>query len=115
MSHSSCIKLKVPVRKPVISTHLKISNMDKPKHSVRWGIAILLFFASTLNYLDRQVLSVLAPTIQAELQLTDVDYSYITSSFLLSYTIMYAISGTLVDRLGTKKGLLWSVGGWSIA
>lgn len=89
--------------------------MDKPKHSVRWGIAILLFFASTLNYLDRQVLSVLAPTIQAELHLTDVDYSYITSSFLLSYTIMYAISGTLVDRLGTKKGLLWSVGGWSIA
>ncbi len=89
--------------------------MAKSLGNVRWGVAVLLFFASTLNYLDRQVLSVLAPTIQAELGLTDVDYSYITSSFLLSYTVMYAISGTLVDRLGTRKSFLWAVGGWSIA
>lgn len=89
--------------------------MAKSSGNVRWGVAILLFFASTLNYLDRQVLSVLAPTIQAELGLTDMDYSYITSSFLLSYTVMYAISGTLVDRLGTRKSFLWAVGGWSIA
>jgi len=89
--------------------------MAKQKGHIRWGVAALLFFASTLNYLDRQVLSVLAPTIQAELGLTDVDYSFITSSFLLSYTVMYAISGTLVDRLGTRKSFLWAVGGWSIA
>lgn len=89
--------------------------MGKQPGNVRWGVAVLLFFASTLNYLDRQVLSVLAPTIQAELGLTDVDYSFITSSFLLSYTVMYAISGTLVDRLGTRKSFLWAVGGWSIA
>ena len=80
--------------------------MAKQKGHIRWGVAALLFFASTLNYLDRQVLSVLAPTIQAELGLTDVDYSFITSSFLLSYTVMYAISGTLVDRLGTRKSFL---------
>lgn len=89
--------------------------MGKQPGNIRWGVAALLFFASTLNYLDRQVLSVLAPTIQAELDLTDVDYSFITSSFLLSYTVMYAISGTLVDRLGTRKSFLWAVGGWSIA
>jgi len=89
--------------------------MANSRGNIRWGIATLLFFASTLNYLDRQVLSVLAPTIQAELNLTDVDYSYITSSFLLSYTVMYAISGTLVDRLGTRKSFLWAVGGWSVA
>lgn len=89
--------------------------MNKQSTNVRWGVALLLFFASTLNYLDRQVLSVLAPTIQAELGLTDVDYSFITSSFLLSYTVMYAVSGTLVDRLGTRKSFLWAVGGWSIA
>lgn len=89
--------------------------MAKSSGNIRWGIAMLLFFASTLNYLDRQVLSVLAPTIQAELGLTDVDYAFITSSFLLSYTVMYAISGTLVDRLGTRKSFLWAVGGWSIA
>src|SRR5690606_33615584 len=89
--------------------------MAKSSGNVRCGVAILLFFASTLNYLDRQVLSVLAPTMQAELGLSDMDYSYITSSFLLSYTVMYAISGTLVDRLGTRKSFLWAVGGWSIA
>ncbi len=89
--------------------------MAKPPGNIRWGVAALLFFASTLNYLDRQVLSVLAPTIQAELGLTDVDYSFITSSFLLSYTVMYAVSGVLVDRLGTRKSFLWAVGGWSIA
>jgi len=89
--------------------------MAKSSGNIRWGVATLLFFASALNYLDRQVLSVLAPTIQAELELTDVDYSYITSSFLLSYTVMYTISGTLVDRLGTRKSFLWAVGGWSIA
>lgn len=89
--------------------------MAKPSGNIRWGVAALLFFASTLNYLDRQVLSVLAPTIQAELGLTDMDYSYITSSFLLSYTVMYTVSGTLVDRLGTRKSFLWAVGGWSIA
>lgn len=83
--------------------------------NVRWRVAALLFFASTLNYLDRQVLSVLAPTIQAELDLTDVDYSFITSAFLLSYTVMYTVSGTLVDRLGTRKSFQWAVGGWSIA
>src|SRR5690606_31344306 len=89
--------------------------MGKQLGNIRWDVAALLFFASTLNYLDRQVLSVLAPTIQAELDLTDVDYSFITSSFLLSYTVMYAISGTLVDRVGTRKSFLWAVGGWSIA
>lgn len=89
--------------------------MGKRNGSVRWGIATMLFFVSALNYLDRQVLSVLAPTIQKELGLTDIDYSYITSAFLLSYTIMYAISGTIIDRLGTRKGFFWFVGGWSIA
>jgi len=89
--------------------------MVKSSGRIRWGIATLLFFVSTLNYLDRQVLSVLAPTIQAELRLTDLDYAYITSAFLLSYTVMYAISGALVDRLGTRKSYLWAVGGWSAA
>lgn len=89
--------------------------MGKRNGSVRWGIATMLFFVSALNYLDRQVLSVLAPTIQKELGLTDMDYSYITSAFLLSYTIMYAISGTIIDRLGTRKSFFWFVGGWSIA
>ncbi|ANH80867.1 hypothetical protein A8C56_07635 [Niabella ginsenosidivorans] len=89
--------------------------MDKGTGNIRWGIGALLFFVSALNYLDRQVLSVLAPSIQKELRLSDMDYSWITSSFLLSYTILYAISGRLVDKWGTRRSLLWFAGGWSVA
>jgi ACS family hexuronate transporter-like MFS transporter len=86
-----------------------------PIRNLRWLIAVMLCLASTLNYLDRQTLSVLAETIQRELNLTTVEYSYITTSFLVSYTIGYAISGRLIDSLGTRKGFLIFVTGWSIA
>lgn len=90
--------------------------MSQPKvGNLRWGIAALLCLSSELNYLDRQTLSVLAATIQKDLGLTDVDYSFITSSFLVSYTIMYAVSGRLVDRLGTRRSFLVFVSSWSVA
>lgn len=89
--------------------------MVSPGGNIRWRIGALLFFVSALNYLDRQVLSVIAPTIQKELDLSDIDYSYITSSFLLSYTIMYAVSGHLVDKWGTRKSFLLFAGVWSFA
>ncbi len=82
---------------------------------VRWYIAGLLCLSSTLNYLDRQTLSVLAATIQRELHLTDIQYSYVTSSFLVSYTIMYAVSGRVIDAIGVRKGLMLFVSAWSIA
>ncbi len=99
-----------------MSKQSKTVKPTKPpiKH-LRWYIAVLLCFASELNYLDRQTLSVLADTIQRELSLTTVEYSYITTSFLVSYTVMYAVSGRLVDLLGTRKSFLIFVSGWSIA
>jgi MFS transporter, ACS family, aldohexuronate transporter len=81
----------------------------------RWYVAILLCLATLCNYLDRQDLAVLAHTIQQDLKLSTTQYSYITSSFLLSYTIMYAIGGRLVDRLGTRRSFLTFVSGWSVA
>jgi ACS family hexuronate transporter-like MFS transporter len=75
----------------------------------------MLCLASELNYLDRQTLSVLAATIQADLGLTDVDYSRITSAFLMSYTVMYAVAGRLVDVLGTRRSFLVFVSAWSVA
>jgi ACS family hexuronate transporter-like MFS transporter len=83
--------------------------------SLRWAIGGLLFFSTAINYLDRQVLSILATTIQAELKIDDVGYAKITSYFLLSYTIMYAVSGRLVDFLGTRVSMILAVTGWSIA
>jgi MFS transporter, ACS family, hexuronate transporter len=82
---------------------------------LRWYIAVMLCFASELNYLDRQTLSVLAQTIQRELSISDVEYSYITSSFLISYTVMYAVSGRIIDRIGTRKSFMVFVSAWSLA
>jgi ACS family hexuronate transporter-like MFS transporter len=82
---------------------------------LRWYIVAMLCLASELNYLDRQTLSVLAQTIQDELGITTVEYSRITAAFLLSYTVMYAVSGWLVDRLGTRRSFLIFVSGWSVA
>ena len=82
---------------------------------LRWYIAGLLCLTSALNYLDRQTLSVLAQTIQTDLHITTVEYARITSAFLLSYTIMYAVSGRVIDALGTRRSLLIFVSGWSVA
>jgi ACS family hexuronate transporter-like MFS transporter len=87
----------------------------RPIANLRWYIAVLLCLSSELNYLDRQTLSVLADTIQRELGLTNQDYSLITSSFLISYAIMYAVSGKLIDVLGTRRGFMIFVTGWSVA
>jgi len=89
--------------------------MNTTLPGLRWYIVGLLCLASGLNYLDRQTLSVLAQTIQDELHLTNIQYSHITSAFLVSYTIMYAVSGRLVDRLGSRRSFLVFVSGWSAA
>jgi ACS family hexuronate transporter-like MFS transporter len=81
---------------------------------IRWKIAFMLCLASGLSYLDRNTLAVLASTIQADLGFSDMDYANITAAFVLSYTIMYAVSGRLVDRIGTRKGFSIAVGGWSL-
>jgi len=83
--------------------------------SLRWTIAGLLCLSTSINYLDRQTLSILATTIQADLDIDDIGYAKITTYFLLSYTIMYAVSGRLVDFLGTRRSLAWAVAGWSLA
>lgn len=87
----------------------------RPIPNLRWRIAGLLSLASALNYLDRQTLSVLASTIQNDLGLSDLDYAFVTSAFLFTYTAMYLISGQLTDRWGTRRVLGLSVGGWSVA
>jgi MFS transporter, ACS family, hexuronate transporter len=82
---------------------------------LRWSLAALLCLSSVLNYMDRQTLSVLAHTIQGQLDLSDVQYSYVTASFLASYTIMYAVSGRIIDATGVRRGLQIFVSAWSAA
>ncbi|HVU08524.1 MAG TPA: MFS transporter [Verrucomicrobiae bacterium] len=86
-----------------------------PIKHLRWYIVILLCLASQLNYLDRQTFSVLAVTIQKEFKLTDIDYSFVTTTFLWTYAISYLFSGYIVDRLGSRRSFLIFVSGWSVA
>ncbi len=82
---------------------------------LRWYIAALLCFASALNYLDRQTLSVLIGTIKTELHLNNASYGEINAWFLASYGVMYAVSGRIIDYIGTRRGFMLFVSGWSVA
>lgn len=81
----------------------------------RWLVATLLFLACGLSFFDRQVLSVLAPAITSELKMDNVAYSWVVFAFILSYSIMFTAGGWLIDRMGTRLGLLLSVAVWSLA
>ncbi len=81
----------------------------------RWLIVGLLFATAIINNLDRQTLSVLAPTLRETLNISAVEYSYIVSSFLAAYTVGYLFAGTVLDRMGVKLGLALAIGFWSLA
>jgi ACS family hexuronate transporter-like MFS transporter len=87
----------------------------KTAPAFRWLIATLLFLACGLSFFDRQVLSVLAPTITAELKMNNVAYSWVVFAFILSYSVMFTAGGWLIDRLGTRVGMALSVAVWSAA
>ena len=81
----------------------------------RWTICGLLFFATTINYLDRNILGILAPTLQKEIGWTPIEYGYIGSTFQAAYAIGLVVFGWFVDKYGTKIGYAISITGWSIA
>src|SRR5258708_3242495 len=81
----------------------------------RWRIVVLLFFLSVVNYLDRQTLSVLAPTLRSELGFTAVEYSYIAASFLVAYALGYLFCGGIVDRFGVRISIIVALSAWSLA
>ena len=81
----------------------------------RWTICALLFFATTVNYLDRQVLSLLKPTLEREFDWSNSDYANIASVFQFSYAISLLFAGRIVDKLGTKAGYSWAIIIWSLA
>ena len=82
---------------------------------LRWYVAALLFLATVINYVDRQALSVVAPVLTKELGLTPVAYANVLQAFLWAYTVMYVISGIIVDKWGTRVGLSVFMVWWSVA
>ena len=87
----------------------------RPAGNFRWMICGLLFFATTINYLDRQVLSLLQPTLSEQFNWSNNDYANIASVFQVVYAVSLLFAGKIVDRLGTKKGYAWALIIWSLA
>src|SRR5438477_7168250 len=85
------------------------------KSGYRWRICALLFFATTINYVDRQVLGVLAPYLQAVIGWNEIQYGYIVTSFQAAYAIGLLVAGGVIDRLGTRIGYAIAICIWSLA
>jgi ACS family hexuronate transporter-like MFS transporter len=90
--------------------------MTQPKiGSYRWRILALLFMATTINYMDRSILGVLGPTLRDHVfSWTNQQYANINIAFKIAYAVGLLTMGAFIDRLGTKKGYLYSIGTWSV-
>ena len=80
---------------------------------MRWSIAALLFSATLLNYLDREILSIISPVLRVQFNLTATAYSHLLTAFLLGYTILQPFTGLFVDKAGAKRGLMLAMFWWS--
>ncbi len=87
----------------------------KPKTNFRWTILSLLFVATTILYIDRSALGILAPELQKSIGWTEEQYGIINSVFMIAYALCFILMGRLIDTIGTRKGYLVSIGIWSIA
>lgn len=81
----------------------------------RWTICALLFFATTINYIHRQIFSILAPTLEHEIHWTEVEYGYIITAFQGAYAIGLVLLGLAMDRFGTRRGFSFIITIWSLA
>jgi ACS family hexuronate transporter-like MFS transporter len=82
---------------------------------LRWSIGVLLFLITVLNYVDRQVFSILAPDLQEEIGWSELDYGRIVIAFQVAYALAMVVSGRVLDWIGTKLGLALAVLTWSLA
>jgi len=95
--------------------HVAKVGLNEKVGNYRWTICALVFFATTINYLDRQVISLLKPTLEREFNWTETDYSNIVIVFQFSYAIGMVVAGRIIDKIGTKLGYAITLILWSIA
>ena len=81
----------------------------------RWRVCAMLLAATTINYIDRQVLGVLAPFLQQQIGWNEVEYGYIVTAFQAAYAIGLLCAGAVIDRFGTRIGYAIAIGIWSLA
>ncbi len=87
----------------------------KDKGNYRWVVVVLLFFATTINYLDRQVIGLLKPTLEKTFQWSEIDFSRMVMAFSFTYAIGLLFFGRWIDTIGTRRGYMVSVVVWSLA
>jgi ACS family hexuronate transporter-like MFS transporter len=99
-----------------------IEQVDMPETNgklrlghVRWTICAMLFAATSINYMDRQVIAILKPTLQHSIGITEVDYGYIIFAFQLAYAVGVLAAGRLIDRIGSRIGYCVVMGIWSLS
>ena len=88
---------------------------EKKIGNYRWTVCALIFFATTVNYLDRQVIGILKPMLETDLNIGEKEYSYIVMAFQLFYALGMVAAGRLIDKFGTKLGYGIAVFVWSLA
>ena len=82
---------------------------------VRWRICAMLFFATSINYMDRQVIAILKPTLQHSIGLTEIGYGYIVDAFQIAYALGLLAAGRMVDKIGTRVGYMVVMAVWSLS
>jgi ACS family hexuronate transporter-like MFS transporter len=104
-----------PAVTPSGATATVVSGALERVGRYRWTICALLFFATTINYIDRQVLGILAPTLQRELGWSETQYSAVVSWFTAAYALGFLGAGRLLDKVGTRIGFAIAIVIWSLA
>lgn len=97
---------------------IDVASSPQPEEKIgryRWRVCALLLAATTLNYIDRQVLGVLAPFLQNQIGWNEIEYGYIVTAFQCAYAIGLLCAGAIIDRFGTRIGYALSIGIWSLA
>jgi len=90
-------------------------SLGEKRTHYRWVVCALLFFATTIVYVDRQVFGILGPRLTEEFGWSEKDFSFIVSAFTLAYAIGYSLAGRMMDVIGERKGFLVVFGVWSVA
>jgi ACS family hexuronate transporter-like MFS transporter len=93
----------------------RATALSQSQGHYRWKICALLFFATTINYIDRQVLGLLAPLLQSKIGWNEVQYGYIVTAFQAAYAIGLLVLGQVIDRIGTRAGYAIAIGIWSLS
>ncbi|MGM3223697.1 MFS transporter [Dickeya zeae] len=97
------------------SLHNSALEEAKPQRNYRWVVCSMLVFATTVNYMDRQILGLLAPMLQKDIGWTEIEYSWLVNAFTVAYGVGTLVCGRIIDKLGTKMSYAVAMVVWSTA